>query len=63
MTDMAAVPRTLDDIVRALRIATHDSPDSAFVIDRDGIFVMANEALCRSLQVDERVLIGRARHG
>ncbi len=59
MTDMAAATLTLDDIVRALRIATHDSPDSAFVIDRDGIFVMANEALCQSLRVDESALIGQ----
>mgnify|MGYP002784371345 FL=1 len=59
MSEPAVAAVTLDDIVRALRIATRDSPDAAFVIDRDGIFVMANDALCRSLRVEESTLIGR----
>ncbi|MBX9718970.1 MAG: PAS domain S-box protein [Microbacteriaceae bacterium] len=59
MTDTAAATLTLDEIVRALRIATRDSPDPAFVIDRDGIFVMANTALCESLRVEESALLGR----
>ncbi len=59
MSKHAVATLTLDDVVRALRIATYDSPDSAFVIDRDGIFVMANHALCQSLGVEESTLIGR----
>lgn len=59
MSEPAVASVTLDDIVRALRIATRDSPDAAFVIDREGIFVMANAALCQSLRVDESALIGQ----
>lgn len=58
MTPLSADDPRLDEIVRALRIATHDSPDSAFVLDLAGVFLMANEPLCASLGVDETALLG-----
>lgn len=58
MIEPTAVDPALDDLIRALRLTMRDSPDSAFVLDRDGVFLMANEALCRSLRVDESALIG-----
>lgn len=58
MTASPAADPRLDEIVRALRVATRDSPDSAFVLDRNGYFLMANAPLCDSLGVDERALIG-----
>lgn len=53
-----AQPR-LDTVVQAIRITVSDSPDAAFVLDRDGAILMANPVLCTSLGVDESVLLGR----
>ncbi|MFN4001782.1 PAS domain S-box protein [Microcella sp.] len=58
MSESTAAVLTLDDVVRVLRITAHDSPDSIFVLDREGVFLMANETLCAALRVDECTLIG-----
>ena len=56
---LSAKDLSLDQIVHALRIATHDSPDPAFMLARDGVLLMANSSLCASMGVDERALIGQ----
>ena len=56
---LAAPAPRLDDVVRSLRLALCDSPDSAFVLDRERRFLMANPALCDSLRASEPSLIGR----
>lgn len=53
------VASRLDEIVRALRVALRESPDAAFVLDLEGLFLMANRTLCASLRVEERELMGR----
>ncbi len=58
MTASTAAPMSLDEIVRALRIALRDSPDPAFVLDCDGIVLMANPALFAPLQLDETGVVG-----
>lgn len=45
--------------VRALRLAYRDSPSSAFVLDREGRFLMVNATLCRFLRVAEQDMIGQ----
>lgn len=52
--------QSLASIVDALRVSMRESPDSSFVLDRDGIILMANAALCASLGVDESTLIGQS---
>lgn len=49
----------LAETVHALRAAYRESPDSAFIIDPEGRFLMVNETLCSFLGVSESELLGR----
>ncbi|MBA4247069.1 MAG: hypothetical protein C0444_02070 [Microbacterium sp.] len=58
-TSASEAPLELRTLVHALRIATRDSPDAAFVIDAEGTLQMANAHLCSSLGHAEHEIIGR----
>ncbi len=49
----------LASIVAALRTVSESSPDSVFVLDTDGRFLMVNPTLCALLGIDESAVLGQ----
>lgn len=49
----------LASVVHALRIAHGSSPDSVFVLDAEGRFLMVNTTLCALLGIDESAMLGQ----